>query len=223
MTLSAGRNYVLGSRSPRRLELLQQIVPADSIEVLPPRSADEANFDGLSDWSSIERRLLEIARAKCADVLEQLRARPIDARPTVITADTVVVVGGVVGGVEGPHTVLGQPPDGPAWRETVRQWFLEYYDDQTHVVATAMCVAWADRPPVERVVRTSVTFHADVSQWLEWYLATGEPCGKAGGYAVQGAGSVFISRIDGSLSNVVGLPLRELLDVLTETGDVTAR
>ncbi len=52
---------------------------------------------------------------------------------------------------------------------------------------------------------------ADVDPWLDWYLDTGEPLGKAGGYAVQGAADVFITRVDGSISNVVGLPLARLI------------
>jgi septum formation protein len=212
MSLSPGCRYVLGSRSPRRLELLAQIVPADRIDVLPPRSAEEAGFDGLSDWSRIESRLREIARDKCDDVLQQLgQSGPRDDSPRiVITADTVVVAGTEESGLE----VLGQPPDGPAYRDIVRRWFLEHYDGKTHVVATAFSVRLPDRPPVDRVVRSAVTFHNDVARWLDWYLATGEPRGKAGGYAVQGAGSVFVSRIEGSLSNVIGLPLRELFEVI---------
>ena len=201
---------MLGSRSPRRLELLQQIVPAEAIEVVPPRSSVEAGFDGLAEWPEIEGRLLEIARDKCADVLDQLSARPADSRRIVITADTIVVVRGQGGGL----IVLGQPPEDENWPEVVRRWFLDYYAGQTHEVATAFCVAKAGMPRVERIVRTAVTFHDDVTRQLDWYLATGEPRGKAGGYAVQGAGGVFISRIDGSLSNVVGLPLRELDEVL---------
>ena len=92
---------------------------------------------------------------------------------------------------------------------------MDYYPGQTHEVATAFCVAKPAMPPIERVVRSAVTFHDDVTRWLDWYLATEEPRGKAGGYAVQGAGGIFVSRIDGSLSNVIGLPVRELLDVLS--------
>ncbi len=202
---------MLGSRSPRRLELLQQIVPPDAIEVVPPLSSDEAGFDGLNEWPQIEGRLLEIARAKCADVLDQLSARPADPRRIVITADTIVVVRGK----DGRLAVLGQPPEEASWREVVRRWFLDYYAGQTHEVATAFCVAKAGMPRVERIVRSAVTFHDNVTRQLDWYLATGEPRGKAGGYAVQGAGGIFISRIDGSLSNVIGLPLRELVEVLS--------
>jgi septum formation protein len=63
-----------------------------------------------------------------------------------------------------------------------------------------------------------VTFGADGQPFLEWYLATGEPRGKAGGYALQGAGSLFVERVNGSPSNVVGLPLRETWEVLREAG-----
>src|SRR5580704_8903828 len=66
---------VLGSRSPRRLELLRQIHPAELIDVVPPSTTDEAGFADLHDWPSIERRLLEIATAKCEDVAAQLRKR----------------------------------------------------------------------------------------------------------------------------------------------------
>jgi septum formation protein len=217
MALCEDWHYVLGSRSPRRLELLQQIVPAESIEVVPPRSAEEANFIGLSDWAKIDARLLEIARAKCTDVVDQLRARPKGLQSIVIAADTIVVVDRA----DGQLLVLGQPPDDPTWPEIVRRWFLDYYAGRTHVVATAICVAKPGRPRVDRVVRSTVTFHDDVGRWLEWYLATGEPRGKAGGYAVQGAGGVFVARVDGSLSNVIGLPLRELLEVLAcETAEL---
>ncbi len=202
---------MLGSRSPRRLELLQQIVPAEAIEVVPPRSSVEAGFEGLAEWPAVEGRLLEIARAKSTDVLDQLSARPADPRWIVITADTIVVVRG-----DGDRlAVLGQPPEDSTWPEVVRRWFLDYYAGQTHEVATAFCVVKAGKPRVERIVRSAVTFHDDVTRQLDWYLATGEPRGKAGGYAVQGAGGIFISRIDGSLSNIVGLPLRELVEVLS--------
>jgi len=241
MDLQQERDFVLGSRSPRRLELLRQIVPAAAIEVVPPRCADELDFAGLSAWPEIERRLEEIVRVKCEDVLDQLKTRPADPAQTVITADTIVVVrdgvvrdgvvrdgvvrdgvvrDGVVrdGGVRyggDQLRVLGQPPDDPSWPDVVRRWFREHYAGKTHTVATGLCVAQPGRLAVYRVVKSRVTFYDDVDRWLEWYLATGEPRGKAGGYAVQGAGSVFVSRVEGSLSNVVGLPLREVLEILT--------
>jgi septum formation protein len=137
--------------------------------------------------------------------------------PIIVTADTIVVVeraGGLL------H-VLGQPPADDSWPETVRRWFREDYAGKTHLAATAVCVerliaegAALREERRSRVVTSRVTFVPDVDHWLDWYLATGEPRGKAGGYALQGAGSLFIEKVEGSLSNVVGLPLAELLDML---------
>jgi septum formation protein len=219
-----GLRFILGSRSPRRLELLQQIVAAGDIEVLPPRSPDETDFDNLHDWPAIESRLVQIAQAKWDDVLDQLGADIGEPGRIVVAADTVVVVG------EAPDSlrVLGQPPDDPNWPSVVRRWFLEDYAGKTHTVATALCVAptgalGAPAPSpkggdnvVCRTVTSTVTFHGDVDRWLDWYLATGEPRGKAGGYAVQGAGSIFVSRVEGSISNVIGLPLEALLEIIRD-------
>lgn len=210
--------WILGSRSPRRLELLRTVAGESPIEVLPPSSIDEASFDGLSDWASIERRLRDVTRAKSADVLKQLAGRASSrapeevARTLVVSADTTIVV-------QHPDEelcVLGQPPETGDWKETVRRWFREFYFGRTHIAATAVRVAALEGESRERVVRTRVTFHADGERWLEWYLRTGEPLGKAGGYAIQGAGSVFVSKVEGSVSNVVGLPLRELLQMTDE-------
>jgi len=209
---------VLGSRSPRRLELLRQIHPAELIDVVPPSSTAEAHFEDVYDWPSIERRLLGIAQAKCDDVAGQVRNRlqsGDDAR-IVLTADTEVIVERAGGSLH----VLGQPPADDSWAETVRRWFREDYAGKTHLAATALCVERLGKKDasrsqrVSRVVTSRVTFMDDVDRWLDWYLATGEPRGKAGGYALQGAGSIFIAKVEGSLSNVVGLPLAELLEML---------
>jgi predicted house-cleaning NTP pyrophosphatase (Maf/HAM1 superfamily) len=283
---------VLGSRSPRRLQLLRQIWPRDLIDVVPPTSTAEAQFEDLHDWASIERRLLEIACAKCDDVAGQVRNKlgdrarfwdtddsspspptplpqgergeelraPLggeDLRAThsangadagalpaqratlsplspcgrgvggegahddstalvVVTADTEVIVERAGGSLH----VLGQPPADDLWADTVRGWFREDYAAKTHLAATALSVerlgTQDDARPnrISRVVTSRVTFVDDVDRWLDWYLATGEPRGKAGGYALQGAGSIFIAKVEGSLSNVVGLPLAELLEMV---------
>ncbi|MBW3539099.1 MAG: Maf family protein [Planctomycetes bacterium] len=202
---------VLGSRSPRRLELLRLIVPAARIDVVPPRSAEELDFHDCRDLSAIDARLLEIARRKCDDVLAQLGDRPsADAGGEwlVVTADTVIVADDV----EGRPVVLGQPPR-EDWEATVRQWFVEYLLGRTHLAATGVCVAKQDGRRTERVVHSRVSFHDDRER-LEWYIGTGEPQGKAGGYALQGAGSVFVAAVEGSVSNVIGLPLREVLELI---------
>jgi septum formation protein len=207
--------FILASRSPRRNELLGRIMPAGQIAVVPPRDADEAGFAGLRDLPEIERRLAEIARKKATDVAEQLaaeRSSRTTAPRVVIAADTAVVVTGV----DGILHVLGQPPDDDSWRDVVRRWFREYYAGRSHRVVTALCVLAPGRAAIERVVTTEVTMIADVERRLEWYIAGGEPRGKAGGYAIQGAGSIFVSHVVGSLSNVIGLPLEALLECLEE-------
>jgi septum formation protein len=208
------RRLILASRSPRRQELLRLIAPAESIEVVPPCQSREPGFDGLPDESAIEHRLLDIARNKVDDVSDQLRAlrgaQPSCERPVVvIAADTIVVASDQ----RGRPVVLGQPPEDDTWPEVVRGWFRDYYAGRTHTVLTGLCVRAADGRCTERIVKSEVTFRADVDRWLEWYLATGEPRGKAGGYAIQGAGSIFVTRVQGSISNVVGLPLEALLVV----------
>jgi septum formation protein len=189
---------------------LTYIVPGEQIIVVPPRQADEAEFAGVCTESGIETRLQEIARTKNDDVRSQLTP----GWRAVLTADTTIV-----GRTDaGQPVVLGQPPDDDSWCDVVRGWFRDYYFGRTHGALTAVCVSVPDGRRFERVVRSEVTFTADGEPYLEWYLATGEPRGKAGGYALQGAGSLFVERVNGSPLNVVGLPLRETWEVLREAG-----
>jgi septum formation protein len=207
--------FVLASRSPRRRELLGLLVPAGMILVVPPRDAAEAGFDGFHELTAIEHRLAEIARAKAADVVEQHSATDTQAgavRTVVIAADTAIVATGSDGGLR----VLGQAPDNETWNQTVRHWFRDYYAGRTHQALTALCVREPGGAFVERVVKTEVTFIPDVERYLEWYIGTRESRGKAGGYAIQGAGSVFVSKMNGSLSNVIGLPVEALLEIFGE-------
>ena len=210
------RRYLLASRSPRRLELLQMVVHPELIAVIPPESSAEAGFDDCVDLAAIRQRMLEIARHKASQIRLQLNQEESSLferpRTLIIAADTAVIVLGP----QGEPLVLGQPPETDDWREVVRGWFLDFYAGKTHLTATAVHVITPDGRSAERVVETRVTFHQDVSRWLNWYLLTGESRGKAGGYALQGAGSLFVDRVEGSLSNVVGLPVEALLELFAE-------
>lgn len=212
--------YILGSRSPRRLELLRLLVPAHQIDVIPPATSEEPGFDGLVCWPDIKTRLQAITCQKSQDVWRQLASDQRE-NAVVITADTSVIVDGLGRCLSAttflqnsPLLVLGQPPHDDTWRSTVREWFQRWYAGRTHVVATAVQVTGPDGWVAERVCTTAVTFRPDVDRWLDWYLTTDEPLGKAGGYALQGAASIFVERVEGSLSNVVGLPLETLLELL---------
>ena len=202
--------YVLGSQSPRRRELLSALVGEGSVDVVPPMDSDEPGFDRLHDWITITSQLCGIARGKFADVSDQVGDRK--DRPVIITADTIIVANDPTQ----KCVVLGKPPAND-WQKEVRRWFHEYLIGGTHFAATAVCVGRSDKPILEATVKTGITFRTNVAHLVDWYIETNEPCGKAGGYAIQGAGSIFVDRIDGSLSNVVGLPLeatRELIQQL---------
>jgi septum formation protein len=205
---------ILGSRSPRRKELLQLLIPDHRIVVRPPRSAVEAGFDGLADRGAIAARLNEIVDAKRHDVDAQFTA---EERRTAIglVADTIIVASEP----DGTPIVLGQPPVRPDWRAVVRLWFERYYSGRTHEAWTGVCLWTATRLLASRIVKTSVTFRPIASDEIDWYLSTDEPRGKAGGYALQGLASVFVTRVEGSLTNVVGLPLEAVQPALRETDD----
>ena len=114
----------------------------------------------------------------------------------MVAADTVVDVDG---------EVLGKPGrDGEARR------MLRLLSGRRHLVHTGVAVASGADEPVVEVVTTAVEIAALTDAAIDWYVATGEPHDKAGAYAIQGHGGVFVTRIDGSTSNVVGLPLSEL-------------
>ncbi|MCA9054193.1 MAG: Maf-like protein [Planctomycetaceae bacterium] len=208
-----GVSIVLGSRSPRRRELLEQLVGADAVRVVPPEDETEQRFDDVASLTDVDVRLLEIARGKHADVCRQIRND--EPAPVVLTADTVIIGFDA----DGRPVALEKPPEAEdAYRETVREWFEKFYAGKSHLAKTGVVAGYPSGLQRELVVTTEVWFRADAVEWIDWYLQTGEPRGKAGGYAIQGAGSLFVEQIAGSLSNVVGLPLAETSGLLRSLG-----
>lgn len=178
-TVMSSRQLVLASRSPRRIELLRRI---GRNPIVDPADIDETMHAGESPIAYVAR----LSREKARVVL----ARHPGA--VVLGADTCVELDGVV------H---GQPADRDEARRTLR-----VLSGRTHNVHTGVTVADADRH--ETFVDTArVTFQPLSDQVLDWYLDTGEPFGKAGAYAVQGHGGVLVTRVQGLMSSVVGLPL----------------
>ena len=188
---------ILASRSPRRLDLLQRI--GISPEVFPA-NIDETQHSGESVIDYVKRLSQEKAE-KIVTTLFSSGACPGDV--VVLGADTCVELDGVV------HD---QPADRAAAERT-----LKVLSGRTHQVHTAVtCIS---KRGVRTVVDTSrVTMVAMNPHLLEWYLDTGESFGKAGAYGMQGNGGVLVSRIQGSMSNVVGLPLRQTAQLLRESG-----
>ncbi|MDX5410065.1 MAG: Maf family nucleotide pyrophosphatase [Thauera sp.] len=179
----------LASNSPRRRELLDQI--GITYRVLRV-DVDESARSGEDAAALVERLALDKARAGRAGL------PPGDGRP-VLGADTVVVADG---------RVLGKPHDRAAGLA-----MLAALSDRRHEVLTA--VALAD-PRRERVLlsRSQVRFRAIDPAEAAAYWDSGEPADKAGGYAIQGLGAVFVAELAGSYSGVMGLPLFETAQLL---------
>jgi septum formation protein len=131
---------------------------------------------------------------------DKARAVPGD---TVLGADTVVVL---------ETAILGKPRDEDDARRMLRA-----LSGRTHEVLTAVCVR---RGGTEETldVRSAVRFASLTETQIAWYVATGEPLDKAGAYAVQGRGGAFVDSVEGSISNVIGLPLLETLSLLGRLG-----
>lgn len=199
--------FVLGSRSPRRRELLESFIGAERLLVRPPADSDEEGFDHLHDNASIRERLKHIVRVKMEDVGTQIQSEFAASANTVccVTADTVVVAADSQHGL----VVLGQPRQ-PSWQVDVRDWMLHLYSATTHEVWTAFQVKYGEQI-YEEIVVSKVRFCELTPAMVERYIATGESIGKAGGYAVQGAAAAFVEGIDGSLTNIIGLPVTEVL------------
>ena len=188
-----GQRLVLASASPRRAELLRSVglefdvVPADIDESVRPREAPATYVARLS---------AEKARV----VAEQVGPDAL-----VVAADTTVDVDG---------EILEKPLD-----EADARRMLILLSGRTHLVHTGVTVLGNRYGPAEPgdttvVVETAVDFVELTPAMLRWYVETAEPFGKAGAYAIQGAGGALVRRVDGSVTNVIGLPLAETLQLL---------
>jgi septum formation protein len=182
-------SILLASASPRRRELLAQIgVDHEAVRVDVP----EVALPGEAPEVFALRLAVAKARAGRAAVGG-------DPRP-VVGADTVVVAGGAI---------LGKPRDRGHFLAMMAQ-----LAGHTHQVMTAVARVDADDAAASRLSVSSVTFRPISPEELQGYWESGEPADKAGGYAIQGRAAIFIERIEGSYSGVMGLPLFETAELL---------
>lgn len=191
---SVALTIVLASASARRRELLAQIgVPHVVLAV----DMDESPLPDEAPAALAAR----LARSKAIAG----RARDGGTR-AVLGADTVVVLDG---------QVFGKPEDAADARR-----MLQALSGRTHRVLTAIALALPgpDAPVLERISDTEVHMRAITTAEIDAYWASGEPAGKAGAYAIQGRGAVFIRHIHGSYSGVMGLPLYETAQLLQAQG-----
>ncbi|MCB1755712.1 MAG: septum formation inhibitor Maf [Gammaproteobacteria bacterium] len=180
----------LASASPRRRELLEQI--GLCVDVVAA-DIDERLLPGESAASYVER----LARHKAQTVFGRQPDLP------VLAADTAIVLDDVV---------FGKPDDA---QDAARM--LAKLSGKTHKVLTGTAIVYKGKTS-SVVVTTRVTFAALSDTDIDAYCATGEPIGKAGAYAIQGLGAILVQRIQGSYSNVVGLPLYETARLLAPAG-----
>lgn len=183
---------ILASASPRRVELLAQVgITPDAVV---PADIDETPLRRERPRPLAERLSLEKARAIAKQYPDDF----------ILAADTVVSLG---------IRVLEKPVDG---QEAAK--FLKQLSGRRHRVIGGFTVITPDGTDVVRSVVTQVRFKRLMDQEIEAYIDGGEWQGKAGGYAIQGAAAAFIPWIGGSYSNVVGLPLTEVIATLNGLG-----
>ena len=178
---------VLASGSPRRQRFLEELGLDFTVAVA---DVDEVLRAGESPPAFVSR----LAQEKAAAIAV---AHP---EAWVIGADTVVVVA---------DEILGKPAD-PADALAM----LSRLVGRSHEVWTGFAIIRSTSVVVTRAVRTEVTFVSASADVLAVYVASGEPLDKAGSYGIQGCGGLLVERIDGSYSNVVGLPMAELVEDL---------
>lgn len=178
---------VLASRSPRRIELIAQL--GITPEVVPA-DIDETPQPGEQPAEYVQR----LASSKARAVQERLATDAF-----VLGADTTVDLDG---------TILGQPGN-----EADARRMLKALSARTHRVHTGVAVVSSTAAQV-LVVTSLVTFEPVTEALLDWYIGTGEWQGKAGSYAIQGLGGTLVQATRGSMSNIIGLPLRETAQLL---------
>lgn len=185
----------LASASPRRQELLRQL--GIEFEVMPSNI-----FEVRAAGETPAQYVARVAGDKARHVAKLIKQHGLPTHP-VLGADTEVVLDG---------EILGKPENAAHGMDMLRR-----LAGRTHEVLSAVCV-WHHGKEYTALNTSRVTFRPLTEQEITRYWQTGEPRGKAGAYAIQGHAAAFISRLEGSYSGVMGLPLHELDGILRKIG-----
>lgn len=190
--LTTTPNLILASQSPRRRYLLEQ---AGLTFDVVPSTVDEDSIPRCEPADYVKT----LAEAKAV----QVSGRFPDG--WVIGADTIVTIG---------DAILGKPADADNARDMLRQ-----LSGQSHAVFTGYAIVCKSKSTcISAAVRTVVRFKTLAAAEIDWYIESGEPFDKAGAYAIQGLGTFLVRAINGSYTNVVGLPVCEVIETLLKLG-----
>ena len=191
----------LASQSPRRQQLLTQL--GVSFEMLLPSPDEDAeSLEMMLPGEAPVRYVQRVTELKLDAAMKRLQRLGLESTP-VLCADTTVALG---------RDILGKPVDA-----TDATYILQKLSGRTHTVLTAVAIGTSDRRN-RALSRSRVTFAPISSMEIAAYVATGEPMGKAGAYAVQGRAAAHIARTCGSFSGIMGLPLFETAELLRGIG-----
>ncbi len=194
------RKIFLASRSPRRRDLLRQIGVGHELLLLRDAGNRGADVDETPHAGESPRDyVLRVAIAKAKAGLQVAARRAGGIVKPVLAADTTIAL---------DNRIIGKPDDAA---DATR--ILQALSGRGHIVITAVAVAYAERLET-RISESTVTMRVIDDALIQRYIASGEPMDKAGAYAVQGRAAAFITRIEGSYSGIMGLPLAETVELL---------
>ena len=191
----------LASQSPRRRQLLEQLGVRYEL-LLPDEGEDTESIEAVLGSEPPATYVKRVTGLKLASALQRRKRRGLAAAP-ILCSDTTVACG---------RTIYGKPMDA----EDARRMLAEL-SGKTHRVLTAVLVG-TERRQMQVLSESRVTFATLMLPQILAYVATGEPMGKAGAYAVQGRAAAFISHISGSYSGIMGLPVFETAQMLRSLG-----
>ena len=191
----------LASQSPRRRQLLEQIGVRHEL-LLPDADEDTEALEAVRPGEAPLAYVRRVTALKLDAALARLKRRGLPSAP-VLCSDTTVALG---------RTILGKPADAAEARR-----MLQALSGTTHRVLTAVAVQGARRR-LQAVSDSRVRFSPLTPARIRDYVATGEPLGKAGAYAVQGHAATFIEHLSGSYSGIMGLPVFETAALLRQVG-----
>jgi septum formation protein len=200
---SAPSFIYLASQSPRRRQLLEQLGIKHEL-LLPDEGEDTESIEAVLPGEAPSPYVRRVTLLKLDAALGRMRRRGLPPAP-VLCSDTTVALG---------RTIYGKPEDAADARRMLRE-----LSGKTHRVLTAVAIA-SGRRRLEALSDSHVTFAAMTPAQIGAYVASGEPMGKAGAYAVQGRAAAFIPKISGSYSGIMGLPMHETAQLLRALGFV---